>query len=388
MIYLDHNATTPLDPAVQEAMLVALRDHGGPTNPSSIHAAGRAARARFEGARRELATSLGADPLGVTFTASGTESINLALLGAARLARREGRPAGLLTSPMEHAAVPESASALAAAGHAVRHVSVDGQGRVDTAAVAAEVATDPDVGVVSIAMVNSELGNVTDVAELTARIKAARPEVFVHTDAVQALGKIPVNFDALGVDAMSVTAHKLHGPVGIAALVHRRGIELDPVLRGGGQERGRRPGTPSVLLAEAFAVAATRAVASLEARRAHVTGLRARVVEVVEAVGGEVLGAPEIQVGNTVSACFPGCDGGTLAMALDLEGICVSTGSACSAGVAQASATMRAMGLDEARGRSVVRISLGKDNRVADVEALGRALALVTARARGDGGGA
>lgn len=388
MIYLDHNATTPLDPAVGAAMALCLGEDAAPVNPSSVHAAGRAARGRFEAARRSIAGALDADPLGLTFTASGTESINMALLGYCRLARRTGAPAGVLTSPLEHAAVRECAATLAQEGHPIAWAEVDGQGRVSPEAIEAYVRAHPEIGMVSLGMVNSELGNVTDVARICSAVKAARPGVMVHTDAVQALGKIPVAFTALGVDLMSVTAHKLHGPVGIGALVHRRGVELAPVLCGGGQERGRRPGTQSVMLAEGFAAAVTAAVTRLDSTHAHVQALRAEVLRAVTAAGGEVLGAPELQVGNTVSAAFPGCDGATLAMALDLEGICVSTGSACSAGVARASSTMRAIGLDEERGRSVIRISLGRANTAEQVAVFDRILSKVVERVRSAGGGA
>ncbi|MGB1700473.1 MAG: cysteine desulfurase family protein [Nannocystaceae bacterium] len=382
MIYLDNNATTALDSRVAAQMRGYLEDTSGPCNPSSVHAAGREARGAFERARRALAEALGAEPLGITFTGSGTESINLALVGRCRAARARGLPSALLTTRMEHAAVLESAALLAREGHAVHWIDVDGRGAVDASAVAAQLRAHEDVGVVSVGMVNSELGNLCDIKSLGAAVKATRKDVLVHTDAVQALGKVPLHFEDLGVDMMSVTAHKLHGPVGIAALVHTRGLELDPVLRGGGQERGRRPGTPSVMLAEAFALAASLAAGEVEARRAHTSELRRRLVEVLTEHGGTVLGAPALQVGNTASVRFPGCEGATLAMALDLEGVCVSTGSACSSGVAKASATMRAIGLSDREGQEVIRVSLGKDNTREELDRFGAILGPVLSRIR------
>jgi len=383
VIYLDNNATTSLDPRVVASMRTYLDDSPGPSNPSSVHAAGRRARGAFEGARRSLAEALGGEPLGLTFTGSGTESINLALVGRCRAARRKGAPSGLLTTRMEHAAVLESAALLSSEGHEVYWIDVDSRGAVDEESVVRALSARENIGVVSLGMVNSEIGNLCDIKSLCARVKSVREEVIVHTDAVQALGKAPLHFGDLGVDLMSVTAHKIHGPVGVGALVHARGLELDPVLRGGSQERGRRPGTPSVMLAEAFALAASFATGEVEERRTHVRALRGCLVELVEAHGGMVLGAASLQVGNTVSARFPGCDGATLAMALDLEGVCVSTGSACSSGVAKASATMRAIGLSDADGQQVIRISLGKDNTKEELERFGATLGAVLSQIRG-----
>ncbi len=382
MIYLDNNATTPLDPRVAAAMRANLEGVPAPCNPSSVHAAGRRARGAFERARRSLAEAVGAEPLGVTFTGSGTESINLGLVGRCRAARKTGAPSGLLTTRMEHAAVLESAALLSSEGHEVYWIDVDERGAVDPAAAAHLVGAHEDIGVVSVGMVNSELGNLCDIKSLCAEVKSAREDVVVHTDAVQALGKTPVHFEDLGVDMMSVTAHKVYGPVGIAALVHARGLEIEPVLRGGSQERGRRPGTPSVMLAEAFALAASLAASEVEERAAHARALRGRLAQIVGTCGGLVLGAATLQVGNTVSARFPGCDGATLAMALDLEGVCVSTGSACSSGVAKASATMRAIGLSDTEGQEVIRISLGKNNTPDELERFGATLEAVLAQIR------
>lgn len=368
VIYLDNNATTSLDPRVAASIRNYLEGTSAPCNPSSVHAAGRQARGAFERARRIVAEALGAEPLGLTFTGSGTESINLALVGRCRAARKKGAPCGLLTTRMEHAAVLESAGLLESEGHEVHWLDVDEHGAVTPEAAVKVLTAHENIGVVSIGMVNSELGNLCDIKRLCRVLKGVREDVVVHTDAVQALGKTPLHFGDLGVDMMSVTAHKVHGPVGIAALVHARGLELDPVLRGGSQERGRRPGTPSVMLAEAFAVAASLAAEEVEERRAHTQDLRRRLVALVEAHDGVVLGSASLQVGNTVSARFPGCEGATLAMALDLEGACVSTGSACSSGVAKASATMRAIGLSDLEGQQVIRISLGKDNTAEELE--------------------
>lgn len=381
MIDLDHNATTPPDPRVRAALAELLRreDLG---NPSSPHARGRAAREVVEDARRRVAAALGAEPLGVTFTAGGTEADNLAVLGVARALRAQGRPHGVLTSPLEHPAVGAAVAQLAAEGHPVELVPVDGAGRIDPEGVGERLRARPELGLVSLSAANHELGNAYDVPALAAAARAARPAVLVHSDAVQAVGKLPVSLRAWGVDMLSVSAHKLGGPAGVGALVHTRGLRVAPLLRGGAQERGRRPGTEATWLVHGFGLAVELAAAEQAQRRATMALRRERLLAGVTRLGARIHGDPEHHVGNTLGLAFPGCPGELVMIALDLEGIAVATGAACSSGLAEPSPVLRALGHGREEALEGVRLSLGPATTDAEVDTVLAALARVLPRIR------
>lgn len=376
MIDLDHNATTPPDPRVRAAMAALLaRDDLG--NPSSQHARGRAAREVVEAARRRVAAALGAEPLGITFTAGGTEADNLAVLGVARALRAQGRPHGVLGSPLEHPAVGAALARLAAEGHPVELVCVDALGRIDPAEVAERVRARPELGLVSLSAANHELGNAYDVPAMVAAVRAVRPAVLVHVDAVQAVGKRPVSLAAWGVDLLSVSGHKLGGPAGVGALVHHRRLRLEPLAWGGQQERGRRGGTEATWLVHGLGLAVELAVAEQPQRLAHMSEQRERLAAGVRRLGARIHGDPEQHVGNTLNVGFEGCPGELVMMALDLAGIAVSTGAACSSGLAEPSPVLRALGQPPAMALEAVRLSLSPATTAAEVDAVLAALAEV-----------
>jgi cysteine desulfurase len=385
VIDFDHNATTPLDPRVRAAMIELLEDESLDGNPSSVHGRGRAARGLVEAARREVAGALGAEPLGVTFTSGGTEADALALLGSCRRLRRAGRPCGLLCTAIEHPAVLGAGERLAAEGIGQAFVPVDERGRLAPEAVVAALRANPELGVVSIAAANHELGNRYDIPAIVAAVRAEveRP-IVIHSDAVQAFGKVPIAFDAWDLDLMSVSSHKIHGPKGVGALVHRPQLELDPLWIGGSQERGRRVGTESVIGIHGFGIAAGLVARELDVRRDNfvplrrhlLAGLRERVPDVV------IHGDPERTLGNTVMASFPGCSGELLLINLDLEGIAVSTGSACNSGKLSGSKVLHALGVAPELASSALRFSLGKDSRAEQVDALLDLLPMIVERVR------
>ena len=386
-VYLDHAATTPMLPAAVSAL---TRELGRAGNPSSLHAAGRAARRTVEEARERLAGALGARPSEVLFTSGGTESDNLAVKGLF-WARRTREPARrrLLVSSVEHHAVLDPAFWMAEhAGAEVVLLPVGDDGVLDTAALAAELAGHGEqTALVSVMWANNEVGALQPIDEVVAL--AHRYGVPVHADAVQAVGQVPVDFAASGLDAMTVTGHKLGGPGGVGALLARRGLELTPVLHGGGQERGVRSGTLHAPLLAAFAVAAQEAVASLPAFATRVQGLRDRLVAgVLDGVPGARLRGPADAVRRlpaNAHLTFDGCEGDSLLYLLDSAGIEVSTGSACQAGVPQPSHVLLAMGLTEDEARGALRFSLGHTSVDADVDAVLAALPAAVERARAAG---
>ena len=358
-VYLDHAASAPPRPEVREAMLPYLGERFG--NPSSIHAFGRALRAALEDARARLAAVLGASPGEIAFTHAGTEADNLAVIGRARAERG----AAVACSAVEHKAVLYAAKAAAAEGAPLRIIPVDGDGVVRLDALREALIERP--AIVSVMWTNNEVGVLQPVDEV-ARLCAEAGAVF-HSDAVQALGKVPVRVDRVPVGLLSFSAHKLGGPKGIGALYVRRGTRLEPLLHGGGQERGLRPGTEDVAAAVGFAVAAEVAEAEREREMARLgalrdrleAGLRERIPELV--VNGA--GAPRLATISNVSV--PGADPEALLMSLDLEGIAASSGSACSSGAVEPSHVLTAMGIaPEAAGPSV-RFSLGRTTTEADI---------------------
>ncbi len=394
MTYLDHAATTPVLPEVLAAMTEQMGRVG---NASSLHAGGRAARRAAEQARERLAEALGAGPSEVLFTGGGTESDNLAVKGL-YWARREAdsRRRRLVVSPAEHHAVLDSAEWLAKQeGAEVTWLRLEPTGRITPEALADALGDGSDVAVASVMWANNEIGTVSDVAALAA--VAHDVGVPVHTDAVQAVGQVPVDFAASGVDALTLTGHKLGGPMGAGALLLRRDAECMPLLHGGGQERDVRSGTLDVPAIVGLAVAATTAVAARPERAVRLAALRDRLVAgVLEQVPDArlngaplddvVAGGPGRLPGNA-HLSFPGAEGDALLMLLDARGIECSTGSACSAGVARPSHVLTAIGAEADRARSSLRFSLGSTSTDADVDALLAVIAPVVERARRAGTG-
>jgi cysteine desulfurase len=387
MAYLDHAATTPMLPEAAEAMAALLTRTG---NASSLHAAGRAARRVVEESRETLAAALGARPSEVVFTAGGTESDNLALKGLYR-ARRAADPrrTRLLVSPVEHHAVLDTAEWLADQdGARLEWLPVDRYGRVAPDGLREAIAREPEaVALVSAMAANNEIGTLTDpagLAEVTAEFG-----VPLHCDAVQAFGQTELDFAASGADAMTVTAHKIGGPYGVGALLLRRELAPVPLLHGGGQERGVRSGTLDVPAIAAFAVAA-RLASERRAEFARTVGaLRDRLVAaVLAAVPDAVLNGDPDPAGRLPANAhfsFPGCEGDSLLLLLDAQGIECSTGSACSAGVPQPSHVLLATGADAALARGSLRFSLGHTSTDADVSALATAIGPAVSRARSAG---
>jgi cysteine desulfurase len=382
MVYLDHAATTPVLPEVVATMTAAMSRLG---NPSSLHSSGRQARRVVEESRELLAEVLGARPSEVIFTSGGTESDNLAVKGI-YLSRRaaDRRRRRVLISAVEHHAVLDSARWLAEQEQAeLVLLPVDAHGSVRPETLAAAIADDPDaVAVVSIMWANNEVGSIQPIEQLAAI--AHEHGIPFHTDAVQAAGILPVSFAESGVDAMTVTAHKLGGAYGTGALLLGRGVECMPVLHGGGQEREVRSGTlntPGVL---GFATAMRLAAGRREQLAGELTRLRTALVDGVRAVVPDAVlnGDPVHRLPGNAHLSFPGCEGDSLLMLLDAKGIECSTGSACSAGVAQPSHVLLAMGADEARARGSLRLSLGHTSTDADVRAVVEAIGPVVERAR------
>jgi cysteine desulfurase len=387
MTYLDHAATTPMLPEAVEAFTAALGEVG---NPSSLHASGRRARRVVEEARERIAAALGARPSEVVFTAGGTESDNLAIKGLYWARRGEdARRTRILAGAAEHHAVLDTTRWLEVHESAdVTLLPVDAAGRIRTETLAAALADHGDeTALVTVMWANNEVGTVQPIAELAA--VAREHGVPFHTDAVQAVGQLAVDFAASGVDALTVTGHKLGGPLGVGALLLGRDVRLTPLLHGGGQERDVRSGTLDAPGIVAFAVAVEAAVKSRSERTAALTGLRDDLIRrVVELVPDAVLnGDPVDRLPGNAHFSFPGCEGDALLMLLDARGIECSTGSACSAGVAQPSHVLLAMGADEERARGSLRFSLGHTSTSADVDELIGALGPVVERARRAGEG-
>jgi cysteine desulfurase len=381
MVYLDHAATTPMRPAAVEAMTAVLGTVG---NASSLHNSGRAARRRIEESRELIAEKLGARPSEVIFTSGGTESDNLAVKGI-YWARRdaEAHHRRIVTSEVEHHAVLDSVNWLVEhEGAQVTWLPTGSDGSVSAAALRAVLQSHDDVALVSVMWANNEVGTVMPIAELAA--VAAEFDVPMHSDAVQAVGQLPVDFTASGLSAMSVAAHKFGGPQAVGALLLRRDVSCVPLSHGGGQERDIRSGTPDVPGAVGMAAAIRIAVDGLEGGGARLRALRDRLVEGVLAEIDDVVvnGARESRLPGNAHFTFRGCEGDALLMLLDANGIECSTGSACTAGVPQASHVLLAMGADSATARGSLRLSLGHTSVDADVDAVLQVLPAAVARAR------
>jgi cysteine desulfurase len=381
-VYLDHAATTPMHPAAIEAMTAVLGTVG---NASSLHGAGRVARRRMEEARETLAQLLGARPSEVVFTTGGTESDNLAVKGI-YWARRDadGRHRRIITSPVEHHAVLDTVGWLAEhEGAEVTYLPVRPDGSVTPEALRAALSEHDDVALVSLMWANNEVGTISPIPALAA--VAAEFGVPMHSDAVQAVGQVPVDFSASALSALSVAAHKFGGPIGIGALLLRRDVACVPLLHGGGQERDVRSGTANVAGAVAMAAAARIAIEDLEANTTRVRALRDRLVDGVLASidDAHVNGATgAARLPGNAHFTFANCEGDSLLMLLDAKGIECSTGSACTAGVAQPSHVLLAMGADPASARGSLRLSLGHTSTDTDVDAALAVLPAAVERAR------
>ena len=390
MTYLDHAATTPMSREAVAAMSAALSRTG---NASSLHTSGRTARRDVEESRERIAASVGARPSEVVFTTGGTEGDNLAVKGMF-WSRRNADPARnrLLVSSVEHHAVLEAAEWLAEhEGAELELLAVDEVGRVRPEMLRAALARSSEqVAVVSVMWANNEVGTVNPITELSAI--AHEFDVPLHTDAVQAVGVLPVDFAACGADALTLTGHKLGGPYGQGALLLRRQVACTPLMHGGGQERDVRSGTLNVPAVVGLAVAVEQAVAGASTRGPELAALRDELVRrVLGVVPGAVLngdpgqdviaGGPGRLPGNA-HLSFPGCEGDSLIMLMDAHGIECSTGSACTAGVARPSHVLLAMGVDEASARGSLRFSLGHTSTRADVDAAVEAIGPVVERAR------
>ena len=384
LVYLDHAATAPMLPEAIAAMTEELAHLG---NPSSLHSAGRRARRVVEESREQIAEAFSARPSEVIFTSGGTEADNLAVKGLF-WARRDAGPARrrVLVNPAEHHAVLDSAQWLAShEGAEVCWLPVDGAGVISVDALRAAIEADPaSVALVSVMWANNEVGTIAPVADLAA--VAAEHGIPFHTDAVQAAAQVPVSFSGSGADALTITGHKLGGPVGAGALLLGRGVQPVPVLHGGGQEADIRSGTLDAPAIRAFATAAQVVAKSRDEEAIRLAALRDDLVRrVLAAVPDAILNGPPpgpARLPGNAHFSFPGCEGDALLMLLDAKGIACSTGSACTAGVARPSHVLLAMGADEARARSSLRFSFGSTSTQADSEAVGAVIGEVVDRAR------
>jgi cysteine desulfurase len=362
-VYLDYNATTPLAPEVADAVVAATRDLFG--NASSVHHFGQQAKAALDAARSSVAALLGGDPSEVVFTSGGTEADNMAIRGAAEAAEATGRR-HLVASAIEHEAVLNTLKALARRGWRTTLVPVDQSGVVSPDRVREALADD--TALVSVMHANNEIGTIQPIAEIAAA--AHERGALMHTDAVQSAGKVPFDVTALGADLVAVSAHKLNGPKGAGALWVRRGTRMLPILTGGKHERSRRAGTENVPALVGFGVAAQLASRKMAAEAVRLTALRDRLeTRILETVSGTAVnGARERRVPNTTNISFDRVEAESLLIALDLEGVAVSTGSACSSGTLEPSHVLRAMGLPTHRTQNSLRFSLGLFSTDADVD--------------------
>jgi cysteine desulfurase len=376
MIYLDNAATTRLDPEVLEAMLPWLREDFG--NASALYQLARRARVAVEEARATIAELIGAEPAEVFFTSGGTEANNTVLKS---LAWQSRTITTIACSTIEHHAVLHPAEALAKTGIELCLLPVGWDGILELDACEARTLNRPNV-LVSVMHSNNETGALQPIAELRQRL----PNALLHTDAVQSFGKVPFNVRELGVDFATMSAHKIHGPKGIGALYVRRGVQLEPFLHGGGQERGRRGGTEAVALIVGFAEAARRAVATMEQRTAHMCRLRTLLAELLKrSIDGIRINTPEQSLPNILNVSFLDAeqlDGEAILQLLDMEGIACSNGSACTSGSMQPSHVLRAMGRSEAEARAAVRFSLSKDTTEAEIRTAVETLAAIVASMR------
>lgn len=360
-IYLDHSATTPVDPRVVEAMLTVLTNNFG--NPSSIHDFGRRARAAVEAAREKVAELIGASSEEIIFTSGGTEADNLAILGAAYAHQARGKH--LITSTIEHHAVLDTFKHLEKQGFEVTFLPVDRYGQVSVRQL--EEALRDDTILVSIMHANNEIGTIQPIAEI-GKLTRERGILF-HTDAVQTVGKIPVDVDSLNVDMLTLSAHKFYGPKGIGALYLRRGVKIQPLVHRGGQERKWRSGTENVPGIVGLGKAAELVVTEMPERTPYITALGRTLAErILNEIPDSILtGHPSNRIPGHVSVCFAGVEGESMLIRLDMEGIAASSGSACTSGSLEPSHVLIALGLTHETAHGSLRLTLGKDNTMTDV---------------------
>ncbi|MEN3355603.1 MAG: cysteine desulfurase [Betaproteobacteria bacterium] len=372
-VYLDHNATTALDERVLEAMLPYMRAQYG--NASSRHELGTQARKAVNAAREQVAVLVNVQPSQVVFVSGGTEANNLFIKGAAGYLK----PAQIAVSAIEHPCVARPAQDLARAGWKVRKIAVTVDGCLDLNDLASALA-EP-TGIVSVMLANNETGVIQEIAEIAERSRAAR--AWVHTDAVQALGKIEVDFRALNVHAMTISAHKICGPKGAGALVVDKRIELKPIIAGGGHEQGMRSGTENVPAIVGFGAAAELAAARRAAFAERVAILRNRLESGLHELGGVIFGERAPRVPNTSYFAFPNIDGETLVIELDKLGYAVAAGAACSSASTEPSATLMAMGVEPELARGAVRLSLGVTSTTEEVDGFLHAAKALVKRLKG-----
>jgi cysteine desulfurase len=393
-IYLDHAATTPLDERVLEAMLPFLREHWG--NPSSLYAEAQEARRALEGARRSMAEVLGCKPQELVFTSGGSESDNLALRGTAYAARTStlraasgspptsGRGEHIITTAIEHHAVLHAAERLEEEGFRVTYLGVDAEGFIDLQDL--EDAVTDDTALVSIMYVNNEVGTIEPIEEAVRVVKAKNPRAAFHTDAVQAAGMLDINVDRLGVDMLSLGAHKIYGPKGVGALYVRQRTPVQWQQLGGGQEKNRRAGTENVAGVVGMAKALELAYEELDARDAHARELRDRLLQgIPERVPYVHITGPEglsKRAANNFSACFEYIEGEAILIALDLSGVAASSGSACTSGSLEPSHVLTALGVPEDLARGSLRLTVGKDNTSEQIDHVLEILPGVVSRIR------
>ena len=360
-VYADHAATTPVHEAARKAMLHCLEEDYG--NPSSLHSVGQRAREILDQARADVAQCLNADPAEITFTGGGSEADNQALLTGALLGAKKGKK-HLITTAFEHHAVLHTMKALEKQGFTVTYLDVHADGVVRLSDVAAAI-TD-DTALVSVMMVNNEIGTIQPIQEI-AKLCQEKGVLF-HTDAVQAVGHIPVDVKALGVDMLSLAAHKFHGPKGVGALYCRKGIRPEILIQGGAQERGRRGGTENMPGIVGMAAALKEAVSNLPADMEKVTALREKLIAGLSKIPHSCLnGHRELRCPGTVNFCFEGIEGESLLLWLDAKGVAASSGSACTSGSLDPSHVLLALGLPHEIAHGSLRLSLGADNTEEEV---------------------
>ena len=378
MHYLDHAATTPLLPEAREAMLHALDTDFG--NPSSVHEAGRRAKTLVEDARDKVAAAVGASPAEIVFTGGGTEADNLAVKGAS--AKLRGNGDHLVVSAFEHHAVLDAARSLERSGWRLSVAPVTAEGVVEPEAVAALV--DRSTMLVSLMTVNNEIGTVQHIAGIAEAVKAKNQHTLVHTDAVQALGNVPVDVHRWGVDLASFAAHKVGGPKGVGALFVRAGVPVEAIVHGGGQERGLRSGTLNVPGISGFGIAAEIAAKEVYEKSEKVGALRDRLLAGIRTIVPDVVvnGRLEHRAANNLNLCIPGADGETLLLLLDEAGIACSSGSACASGALDPSHVLLAIGVPKDLARGSLRFTFGRTSTDQDVDAVLAALPTAIERAR------
>ena len=371
-IYLDHAATTPLSQAVLQTMMPFLTECFG--NASAVYGTGREARKAVELARRQTAEVLGAEPRDILFTSGGSESDNLAVKGTAFAMREKGRH--IITTAIEHQAVLNPCRWLEKQGFEVTYLMPDREGRIDPELVRRQIRGDTIL--ISVMAANNEIGTIEPVAEIGNIAREAG--VIFHTDAVQAVGSIPVDVNRLNVDLLSLSAHKIHGPKGTGALYIRRGTRLDPLIHGGEQERGLRAGTENTAGIAGLGRAIHDAAEQLEENAKTVKRLRDRLKEGIlrEIPGASINGPEDSRLPNNLNVRFDGIDGEALLLRLDLEGIAASSGSACTAGSTEISHVLKAVGLNGQEARSSLRLTVGKENTEGEMDETIRILKYIT----------